>query len=109
REEADEFYDSIHPPKATDEEKMIQRQALSGMLWNKQIYLYDVETWMDGDRPDIPPPPERKWIRNRHWRHLNSMRILTMPDKWEYPWFAAWDLAFQTITLALVDPEFAKH
>ncbi|MBI3893637.1 MAG: glucosidase [Candidatus Wallbacteria bacterium] len=109
RGECDEFYDSIHPPKATADEKAIQRQAISGMLWNKIVYLWDVTTWMDGDRPDLPPPESRKQIRNRHWRHLNSMRVLAVPDKWEYPWFAAWDLAFQAVTLALVDPEFAKH
>ena len=107
--EADEFYASIHPPRATDDEKLVQRQALAGMLWTKQIYLFDVTQWMDGDRPDMPPPASRKRIRNAHWRHLNSMRILSMPDKWEYPWFAAWDLAFHCVAIALVDPSFAKE
>jgi hypothetical protein len=107
--EADEFYASIHPPTATAEEKAIQRQALAGMLWSKQIYLWDVNRWLEGDNPKFPPPESRKQMRNIHWRHLNSMRILSMPDKWEFPWFAAWDLAFQCITLALVDPEFAKE
>ena len=107
--EADEFYASVHPPTATAEEKAIQRQALSGMLWSKQIYLWDVNRWLEGDNPKFPPPESRKQMRNIHWRHLNSMRILSMPDKWEFPWFAAWDLAFQCITLALVDPEFAKE
>ena len=107
--EADEFYDSVHPPRATEEEKMIQRRALAGMLWSKQIYLFDVERWLDGDNAYAPPPPERKNSRNAHWRHLNSMRVLSMPDKWEFPWFAAWDLAFHCVTLALVDPEFAKE
>jgi hypothetical protein len=107
--EADEFYASVHPPKASEEEKMIQRQALAGMLWSKQAYLFDVNLWLEGDKPDCPPPESRKHIRNFRWRHLNSMRILSMPDKWEYPWFAAWDLAFQCITLALVDPDFAKE
>jgi hypothetical protein len=109
KKEADEFYESVHPPHATDDEKLVQRQALAGMLWSKQIYLFDVERWLDGDNPEWPPPESRKRARNTHWRHLNSMRILSMPDKWEFPWFASWDLAFQCVTLALVDPEFAKE
>jgi len=108
RAEADEFYAAIHPPKATEDEKLVQRQALAGMLWTKSIYLFDVSLWLNGDDPSSPPPRERLRIRNTHWRHLNSMRILSLPDKWEYPWFAAWDLAFHTVSLALVDPEFAK-
>jgi len=108
KKEADEFYASVHPPKATEEEKMIQRQAFAGLLWSKMIYLFDVSTWMEGDDPAWPPPASRKNGRNKHWRHLNSMRILTMPDKWEYPWFAAWDLAFQCVTISLIDPGFAK-
>ncbi len=107
KEDADEFYETIHPPKATEEEKMIQRRAFAGMLWTKQIYLFDVERWLEGD--SVPPPEGHKKQRNIHWRHLNSMRVLTMPDKWEFPWFASWDLAFQCTTLALVDPEFAKE
>jgi hypothetical protein len=109
RAKADEFYESLHPPGASEDERLIQRQALAGMLWSKQIYLFDVEHWLDGDNPELPPPPSRQHIRNWHWRHLNSMRILSMPDKWEYPWFAAWDLAFHAVPLALVDPEFAKE
>jgi hypothetical protein len=109
RAEADEFYETIHPETATAEEKLVQRQALAGMLWSKQIFIYDVDVWMEGDNPDWPPPESRKKIRNVHWRHLNSMRVLSMPDKWEYPWFAAWDLAFHTVPLALVDAEFAKE
>lgn len=107
--EADEFFGAIHPPKASKDEKLVQRQALSGLLWTKQIYLFDVDLWLKGDDPSIPPPSSRANIRNKHWRHLNSMRILSMPDKWEYPWFAAWDLAFHTVALALVDIEFAKE
>ena len=107
--EADEFYLSVHPPKATTDEKMIQRRALSGMLWNKQIYIFDVNRWLEGDNAYPPPPQERKQGRNAHWRHLNSMRVLSMPDKWEFPWFASWDLAFHCVTLALVDAEFAKE
>ena len=109
RAEADEFYDAIHPPKATADEKLVQRQAIAGMLWSKQIYLFDANLWFHGDNPDAPPPAERHRIRNRHWMHLNSMRILSMPDKWEYPWFAAWDLAFHCVAIALVDPAFAKE
>ena len=109
RSEADEFYEAIQPPKATEDEKHIQRQAFAGLLWTKQVYLFDVNEWLDGDNPSVPPPASRLWNRNKHWRHLNSMRVLTMPDKWEYPWFAAWDLAFQTVAFALIDPEFAKE
>ena len=105
--EADEFYEAVHPPRATEEEKLIQRRAFAGMLWSKQIYLFDVERWLEGD--SISPPAGHKKTRNVHWRHLNSMRVLTIPDKWEFPWFAAWDLAFQCTTLSLVDPEFAKE
>jgi hypothetical protein len=109
RAEADEFYEALHPPQATADERRIQRQALAGMLWSKQIYLYDVRLWLDGDNPHWPPPASRGHIRNMHWRHLNSLRVLAIPDKWEYPWFAAWDLAFHCVTLALVDAEFAKE
>ncbi len=107
--DADEFYDSIHPAKASEDEKNIQRQAFAGLMWTKQCYLFDVEKWLEGDNGKAPPPQSRKKIRNQHWRHLNSMRILSMPDKWEYPWFAAWDLAFHTIPICLIDPEFAKE
>jgi hypothetical protein len=109
RSEADEFYAAVQPPKATADEKLVQRQAFAGLLWTKQIYLFDVNTWFEGDIPRYPPPGSRLNIRNRHWRHLNSMRVLSMPDKWEYPWFAAWDLAFHTVPFALIDPEFAKE
>jgi hypothetical protein len=87
---------------------MIQRQALAGMLWSKQFYHYVVEDWLRGDPAGPPPPQERKAGRNSNWRHVYNEDILSMPDKWEYPWFAAWDLAFHCIPLALVDPEFAK-
>jgi hypothetical protein len=109
KKEADAFYQTVHPKHATDEEKMIQRQALAGMMWSKQIYLFDVEQWLHGDPSFSPPVKTRETIRNTHWKHLNSMRILSMPDKWEYPWFAAWDLAFHTLTFALVDIHFAKE
>ncbi len=109
RAEADEFYEEIQPAKATADEKLIQRQALAGMLWSKQIYIYDINVWLDGDNPNWPPPESRRRQRNTRWLHLNSMRVLSMPDKWEYPWFAAWDLAFHCVPLALVDAEFAKE
>ena len=109
RKEADAFYDKVHPPRASEDERRIQRQAFAGMLWSKQIYLFDVGRWLEGDNHAWPPPESRKHARNVHWRHLNSMRILSMPDKWEYPWFAAWDLAFHCSPLALIDPEFAKE
>jgi hypothetical protein len=109
RAEADEFYQALHPTRATADEWLVQRQAFAGLLWNKQSYLFDVQLWLDGDDTSRPPPASRKFHRNPHWRHLNSMRIMTVPDKWEYPWFAAWDLAFQAVALALVDAEYAKH
>ncbi|HSB61758.1 MAG TPA: glucosidase, partial [Vicinamibacteria bacterium] len=107
--EADEFYAAIHPARATADEKLVQRQALANLLWTKQIYLFDVSVWLDGDNPGWRPPSSRQRIRNAHWRHLNSMRVMSMPDKWEYPWFAAWDLAFHCVAFALVDADFAKE
>jgi hypothetical protein len=109
RAEADEFYEALHPPSATDDERLVQRRALAGLLWTKQSYQFDVQRWLEGDNPEMPPPESRKAIRNQHWRHLNSLRIMTVPDTWEYPWFAAWDLAFQCVVFALVDGKFAKH
>jgi hypothetical protein len=109
KREADEFYEVILPHAATEEERSISRAALSGLLWSKQSYLYDVSAWLDGDDPKAPPPESHKQIRNTHWRHLNSMRVMLVPDKWEYPWFAAWDLAFHAVALALVDPAAAKE
>lgn len=109
KRQADEFFEKIHPKGISEEDKLIQRRALSGMLWNKQIYLYDVNLWLKGDNPANPPPESRQTIRNTHWKHLISKRILSMPDKWEYPWFAAWDLAFHSVSLALIDMQFAKE
>ena len=109
RKDADEFYETIHPPKATEDERLVQRQAFAGLMWTKQSYIFDVDVWLQGDNPDNPPSSSRHGIRNNHWRHLNSMRILSMPDKWEYPWFAAWDLAFHCAAIALIDGEFAKE
>ncbi len=108
RQEADEFYAALHPPTAGPDECSIQRQALAGLLWTKQSYIFDVDLWLSGDDPAHPPPASRLQGRNRHWRHLNSLRVMTVPDKWEYPWFAAWDLAFQCVSLALVDRQYAK-
>jgi hypothetical protein len=107
--EADEFYAAVQPPGASEDERRVQRQAFAGLLWSKQIYLFDVNLWLEGDSAAWPPPESRQRIRNSHWRHLNSMRVMSMPDKWEYPWFAAWDLAFHCAPLAIVDPEFAKE
>ncbi|MGR8932954.1 MAG: MGH1-like glycoside hydrolase domain-containing protein [Gammaproteobacteria bacterium] len=107
--EADAFYASLHPPNASEDEKRLQRRAFSELLWSKQTYLFDVSKWLAGDLPSCPPPASRTTIRNGHWRHLNSMRVLLMPDKWEYPWFAAWDLAFAAVPMALIDPHFAKE
>ncbi|MEA2572538.1 MAG: hypothetical protein QOI24_4539 [Acidobacteriota bacterium] len=109
RREADEFYAAVHPKNASDDERNVQRQAFAGLLWSKQSYLFDVDIWLDGDDPAMPPSQQRQRGRNARWRHLNSMRILSMPDKWEYPWFAAWDLAFHAVVLALIDAEFAKE
>ncbi|HSX04355.1 MAG TPA: glucosidase [Rhabdochlamydiaceae bacterium] len=109
KKEADQFYETVHPKEATDEEKQIQRQALAGLVWSKQIYLFDVNVWLKGDNLDAPPPISRFNLRNIHWRHLNSMRIMLMPDTWEYPWFAAWDHAFHCISYALIDLEYAKE
>jgi len=107
--EANEFYQRISPFQMSEDDRNIQRQAFAGMLWTKQYFHYIVEDWLKGD-PDTPiPPAERKGNRNAEWIHLHNDDILSMPDKWEYPWFAAWDLAFHAIPLAMIDPEFAKR
>ncbi len=108
-QEADQFYREAIGKTATDEVRMIQRQAFAGMLWSKQLYFYDVDQWLDGDPGQPPPPPERQNGRNSDWRHLKAADIISMPDKWEYPWFAAWDLSYHTIVLAQVDIDFAKE
>ena len=107
KQEADEFYQRICPFPMSDDERTIQRQAFAGLLWSKQYYNYVVHDWLKGD-PNQPPPPERKAGRNHEWTNLFSEDILSMPDKWEYPWFAAWDLAFHLIPLVVIDPNFAK-
>ncbi len=108
RAEADAFYLPLVPKDATDDLRTVQRQAFAGLLWSKQFYYYDVEMWMDGDPTGPVPPESRKQGRNNGWQHLNNADIISMPDTWEYPWYASWDLAFHCIPLALVDPEFAK-
>ncbi len=109
RGEADDFYAEVIPVGADDDERLVARQAFAGMIWGKQFYRYDVARWLDGDPTQPPPPPERRDGRNRGWGHLDARDILSMPDPWEYPWFAAWDLAFHTIALAHLDPAFAKY
>ena len=108
QQEADEFYREIQKDLQNEDIRHVQRQALAGMLWNKQYYYYDVDVWINGD-PGIAVSPHRKTGRNHRWMHLHNADIISMPDKWEYPWYAAWDLAFHCIPLAMVDPEFAKE
>ena len=106
--EADEFYQTVVPKGLSDDAKSVMRQAFAGLLWSKQFYQYDVRRWLEGDPACPPPPPGRSKGRNHEWQHLYNEDVISMPDKWEYPWYAAWDLAFHTIPLALVDPDFAK-
>jgi hypothetical protein len=109
QQEANEFYQRICPFSQSEEVRNIQRQAFAGMLWNKQFYHYVIYDWLNGDPAEPAPPPERKQGRNQSWFHLYNADVLSMPDKWEYPWFAAWDLAFHCIPLTMLDPEFAKR
>jgi len=109
KQDADEFYEELQQKIPNQELKVIQRQAYAGMLWSKQFYYFNVKEWLDGDDGRHSPPKERKTGRNSNWRHLHNSDIISMPDKWEYPWYAAWDLAFHTIPLARVDVEFAKN
>ena len=103
--EAGVFYDELLPEAGAEDHRVL-RQSLAGMIWSKQFFHYDVARWLDGD--GLPPPDARRWGRNRTWRHLKAAHVISMPDKWEYPWFAAWDLAFHCAALALVDVDFAK-
>jgi hypothetical protein len=107
-EEADQFYAVVQADNLSEDEKRVQRQAFAGMLWSKQMYYYDVEQWLDGD-PGSPPPASREHIRNYDWKHLNNFDIISMPDKWEYPWYATWDLAFHCLPLVMLDSDFAKR
>src|SRR6266581_7582683 len=106
--EADEFYRRVTPFALPDDMRNVQRQAFAGMLWNKQYYHFLVHRWLDGDMAGPPPPEERKCGRNHEWWHLATGDVLSMPDKWEYPWFAAWDTAFHAVALAMIEPDFAK-
>lgn len=108
KNEADEFFNEMQASIKSEDKRNIQRQAIAGMLWSKQFYYFDVAQWLNGDPGQPAPPNERKRIRNFDWQHLNNADVISMPDKWEYPWYAAWDLAFHAIPLAMVDPEFAK-
>ncbi|MES1220784.1 MAG: glucosidase, partial [Bacteroidota bacterium] len=105
--EADTFYKDISKTKDKDSFN-IQRQAFAGMLWSKQYFNIDIPKWLNGDKGQIAPPEKRKQGRNHEWHSLNNEDIISMPDKWEYPWYAAWDLAFHCIPLSMVDPQFAK-
>ncbi len=107
--EADEFYAELTPLSASADEAMVLRQALAGMLWSKQFYYYDVRRWLDGDPTQPTPPASRLSGRNARWLNFDAFDIMSMPDKWEYPWFAAWDMAFHCVALAHVDPGFAKY
>jgi hypothetical protein len=107
--EADAFFAGLMPPGTTTEEAMVVRQAVAGLMWGKQYYAYAVERWLEGDPPGPVPPAERLSGRNAQWRHLDNAHVLSMPDPWEYPWYAAWDLAFHCVALAHVDPWFAKE
>ncbi|MFL6169748.1 MAG: MGH1-like glycoside hydrolase domain-containing protein [Ornithinibacter sp.] len=107
--DADEFYAHLAPEGTTPEQLRVLRQASAGLVWSKQIYPYDVARWLDGDPGQPPPPPGRHTGRNAGWRHLDSFDVLAMPDPWEYPWFAAWDLAFHATAWAHLDPAFAKY
>jgi hypothetical protein len=109
RDEADAFYAELQADHTDDDARRVQRQAFAGMIWSKQFYYYDVPEWLKGDTGLPPPPSQRRHGRNSQWLHLNNADIISMPDKWEYPWYAAWDLAFHCIPLALIDSEFAKE
>jgi len=107
--EADEFYARFFNPDMSDDAKNVQRQAFAGLLWNKQSYHYEVQRWLDGDSGYPPPPEQRRFGRNRDWITLYNADVISMPDKWEYPWYASWDLAFHCMVMALIDPNFAKR
>ena len=111
RNKADQFYEVVHGAVRDPDARRVQRQAYAGLMWSKQFYYFDVADWLDGDpgHPPPPPPPERRKRRNSEWRNLNNADIVSMPDKWEYPWYAAWDLGFHSVALAEIDPDFAKR
>jgi hypothetical protein len=109
KKEADEFYRAVLPASLTEDELLVARQAFAGMLWSKQYYHYVVTDWLEGDPAQPPPPEQRQEGRNHEWTHLFNRDVISMPDKWEFPWFASWDLGFHCVTLACVDPHFAKR
>jgi len=106
--EADEFYAAVAPDEPVSDVLQVQRQAFAGLLWSKQYYNYEIETWLSGDKGQPAPPESRKSGRNRDWPYLFNRDIISMPDKWEYPWYASWDLAFHCVPMAKIDPDFAK-
>ena len=108
QKEADEFYARMIRHPMSDDAKRVQRQAFAGLLWNKQSYHYEVERWLEGDPTQPAPSPERLNGRNHNWKHLYNADVISMPDKWEYPWYASWDLAFHCVAMAMIDPDFAK-
>ena len=107
-QEADEFYRSVTPPSVSPDAASVMRQAIAGMLWSKQFYFFDGDNWLDEHRSN-PLHTGYRASRNSEWFHMVNEDIISMPDKWEYPWYAAWDLAFHTLPLAIVDPDFAKE
>ncbi|HEV2421709.1 MAG TPA: hypothetical protein VGS59_08385 [Candidatus Acidoferrales bacterium] len=107
--EADDFYADRRAKNMSEDARQAQRQAFAGLLWSKQSYHYDVSNWLRGDPTQPPPPPERLEGRNHKWVHLYNSDVISMPDKWEYPWYAAWDLAFHCVAMATIDPDFAKE
>jgi mannosylglycerate hydrolase MGH1-like protein/glycosyl hydrolase family 63 len=107
--EADQYYADLQNDMESDDAKLVQRQAFAGMIWSKQYFYFDIPEWIKGDPEQVAPPAERRRGRNHEWMHLNNADVISMPDKWEYPWYAAWDLAFHTIALAVVDSQFAKE
>jgi Glycosyl hydrolase family 63 C-terminal domain len=109
QEEADEFYAGRIYPGASEDAKAVQRQAFAGLVWNRQSYHYEVRRWLEGDPTQPAPDPQRRFGRNHDWVHLYNSDVISMPDKWEYPWYASWDLAFHCVAMALVDPDFAKQ
>jgi hypothetical protein len=109
KREADEFYEGVIPDELSSDAKNVMRQAFAGLMWSKQFYHYVVADWLQGDETSPPPPQERLAGRNKAWPHLYNADILSMPDKWEYPWYAAWDLAFHCLPIALIDSDFAKE
>ncbi len=108
-QDANDFYTTIQAEIKSEDEKLIQRQAFAGMLWSKQFYHYNVTKWLNGDARMPPPPQPRKQGRNYEWQHVNNKHVISMPDKWEYPWYATWDLAFHCVTLAVIDSNLAKE